>query len=216
MGGSGRSSRARWAIALVAAALAAIWLAMMVGGTGPLDRQVYEALYAGGHPALIELAKAGSLLGDPRLLVPAALAAAMWLWWKGHPHTALTMLAVPLVGRGVNSLMKVDVQRLRPTIEPHLVVEQSNSFPSGHAAGSMIFFLTLALLLTHRGPWRRWAASAAVGVAMLVGTTRIMLGVHWPSDVVGGWAFGVLWVLLTLRMAQDLIARRPDIRHGAE
>ena len=208
MDGARRSPGARWIIALVAAALAAIWLAMMIGGTGLLDRRIYAFFYAGGDPALVTVAKGLSLLGDPRLLIPAMLVVAAWLWWRGHRHSALTLMAVTLVGRGVNSLVKLDVARPRPDLEPHLMIEHSNSFPSGHAAGSMIFFLTLALLLAHRGSWRRWAAAAAVLVAMLVGLSRIMLGVHWPSDVVGGWAFGALWVLVTLRMAEDLIARR--------
>jgi len=88
------------------------------------------------------------------------------------------------------------------------VVEKTNSFPSGHSAGSMIFFLTLALLLFHRGRWRHLAVAAAVAASLLVGISRVMLGVHWPSDVVGGWAFGALWVLFSLRMAEDLIERR--------
>ena len=205
--GGGRSPSARWIIANSAAALAAVWLAMMIGGTGPLDRQVYHALYVGGQPALVAVAKDLSLPGDPNILVPATLAIAAWLWWRGHRHTALTLAAVTLVGRGVNSLVKLDVARPRPDLQPHLMVEHTNSFPSGHSAGSMIFFLTLALLLTHRGPWRRWAAAGAILVSVLVGLSRVMLGVHWPSDVVGGWAFGALWVLVTLRMAEDLIER---------
>ncbi|MEO7654469.1 MAG: phosphatase PAP2 family protein [Sphingomicrobium sp.] len=206
--GSGRSPRARWAIALLAAALAAILLAMLIGGAGPLDRRLYEALYAGGHPGLVAVATALSLFGDPKVLVPATLIAAAWLWWHNHRHTAGTLLAVTLIGRGVNSLIKLDVHRVRPDLEPHLVVETTNSFPSGHAAGSMILFLTLALLLAHRGPWRRWAVAAAVAISIAVGMTRVMLGVHWPSDVVGGWAFGMLWVIVSLRMAEDLIERR--------
>jgi undecaprenyl-diphosphatase len=118
------------------------------------------------------------------------------------------MLVIPMLGRGINSLVKLDVHRLRPTLEPHLVVEKTNSFPSGHSAGSMIFFLTLALLLTHRGRWRHVAAVSAVAVSFLVGVSRVMLGVHWPSDVVGGWAFGAMWVLFSLRMAEDLVERR--------
>lgn len=185
---------------------------MMFGGTGPLDRSLFETLYVGGQPRLIKLAKGLSLFGDPWVLIPATLAVAAWLAWRGHRHTALTMLAVPLIGRGVNSLVKLDVGRLRPTLEPHLVIETTNSFPSGHAVGSMIFFLTLALLLTHRGPWRRRWAAGAVLVSLMVGISRVMLGVHWPSDVVGGWAFGAVWVLLTLRMAEDLARRRSSRR----
>jgi undecaprenyl-diphosphatase len=210
--GLGRSPRARWAIALLAAALAALWLLMMLGGTGPLDRRLYEALYVGGHPALIVFAKFLSLFGDPTVLIPATLLIAGALWWRNHRHTAFTMLLVPLVGRGLNSLVKLDVHRVRPTLEPHLVVENTNSFPSGHSAGSMIFFLTLALLLAHRGRWRHWAAAAAVLASLLVGASRVMLGVHWPSDVIGGWAFGALWTILSLRMAEDLIERPRSLR----
>jgi undecaprenyl-diphosphatase len=62
--------------------------------------------------------------------------------------------------------------------------------------------LTLALALTRDTRWHRAAAAAAIVLSLLVGTSRVMLGVHWPSDVVGGWAFGLLWVLLTLRLAE--------------
>lgn len=180
---------------------------MMFCGTGPLDQQVYRTLYVGGHPVLITVAKALSLAGDPKVLVPATFAVAAVLWWRGHPRTGLTLIAVTMVGRGVNSLVKLDVGRDRPTLEQHLMVEHTNSFPSGHATGSMMFFLALALLLTHRGLRRHWWAAGAVVASLLVGTSRVMLGVHWPSDVIGGWAFGILWVVFTLRMAEDLLAR---------
>ena len=89
------------------------------------------------------------------------------------------------------------------------MVETTNSFPSGHSTGSMIFFLDrsrcCSRIAGRGGAGRRPRRSR---VAMLVGMTRVMLGVHWPSDVVGGWAFGALWVILTLRMAEDLIERR--------
>ena len=81
------------------------------------------------------------------------------------------------------------------------MVVKTSSFPSGHAANSMIFYLALALVLTAGTRWHRPAAVAALLLSLLIGTSRVMLGVHWPSDVVGGWAFGLLWVLLTLRLA---------------
>ena len=94
---------------------------------------------------------------------------------------------------------------MRPDLEPHLVVVKTSSFPSGHATSSMIFYLTMALALTARTRWQRLAAAGAVLLSLAIGTSRVMLGVHWPSDVIGGWAFGMLWVLLTLRLAGRLI-----------
>jgi undecaprenyl-diphosphatase len=69
----------------------------------------------------------------------------------------------------------------------------------------MIFYLALAIALTAGTRWHRAAAGGAVVLSLLIGTSRVMLGVHWPSDVIGGWAFGMLWVLLTLRPAERLL-----------
>jgi undecaprenyl-diphosphatase len=69
----------------------------------------------------------------------------------------------------------------------------------------MIFYLAMALALTAGTRWHRAAAAGAVLLSLLVGISRVMLGVHWPSDVIGGWAFGMLWVLLTLRLAGRLV-----------
>jgi undecaprenyl-diphosphatase len=67
----------------------------------------------------------------------------------------------------------------------------------------MVFYLTVALALAPAG-WRRKAAAGAVLLSLFVGLSRVMLGVHWPSDVIGGWSFGLMWVLVTLRPAERL------------
>jgi undecaprenyl-diphosphatase len=192
----------RYAGALVA--LAALWLAMLVLGGGPLDARVYEALYAGGRPALVIVARILTALGEPTVLIGAGFLVAAWLWIRGRGRFAISLLSVILIGRGLSEVQKYWIARARPDLEPHLVVVKTSSFPSGHATSSMIFYLTLALALTAPGRWRLIAASAAVLLALIIGTSRVMLGVHWPSDVVGGWAFGLLWVMLTLRPAERL------------
>ena len=178
---------------------------MLLFGAGPLDRTVEAALYVGGHPALIGLARGLTFLGEPWVLIPAGFATAAMLWWRHRGGVALALLAVTLVGRGLGELQKYEIARVRPDVEPHLVLVHTSSFPSGHATSSMIFYLTMALALTAETRWHRLAAVGAIILSLLIGTSRVMLGVHWPSDVVGGWAFGMLWVLLTLRLAGRLL-----------
>jgi len=127
---------------------------------------------------------------------------AAWIWWRHHPRLAFAIVLIVLVGRGLVEAQKYWIARVRPDLEPHLVVVKTQSFPSGHATSSMIFYLTVALVLTAGTRWSRVAAAIAILLSLLIGTSRVMLGVHWPSDVIGGWAFGLLWVLLTLRLAE--------------
>ena len=196
---------AKFRLPLAAAGLASIWLAMLVWGGGPLDRTIYEALYAGDRPALTIVARVFTALGEPTVLIAAGLATALLLLRAGHRHLPWILIAITMIGRGLSELQKYWIARARPDLEPHLVLVKTSSFPSGHAASSMIFYLTMALALTADTRWHRPAAAAAILLSFLVGTSRVMLGVHWPSDVVGGWAFGMLWVLLTLRLAGRLI-----------
>ncbi len=176
---------------------------MLVFGRGQLDRSIYEALYAGGSPTLTLLARIFTFLGEPTVLVGGGFLVAAWLWHCGRGRFALALLLVILLGRGLSEAQKYWIARARPDFEPHLVVVKTSSFPSGHATSSMIFYLVLALALAPRG-WRRPAAAAAILLSLLIGTSRVMLGVHWPSDVVGGWSFGLLWVLVTLPVTERL------------
>jgi undecaprenyl-diphosphatase len=198
-----RASKARFSAALVA--LAAIWLAMLVWGGGPLDRAIYEQLYAGNRPALIAVAHVITAFGNPEILIAAGLATALWLWWAGRARLAGVLLIVTLLGRLLGELQKYWVGRVRPDLEPHLVMVKTSSFPSGHATSSMIFYLSLGLALTAKTRWQKPVAAGAIVLSLLIGTSRVMLGVHWPSDVIGGWAFGMLWVLLTLPLAERLL-----------
>jgi len=178
---------------------------MLLLGGGPVDRFVYEALYAGHRPLLLDAARVLTAMGEPTLLIGAVAVAAIWLWSAGHRHLPWVLTAIVLVGRGLSEAQKYWIARVRPDLEPHLVVVKTSSFPSGHATSSMVFFLTLALVLTADTRWHRPAVAGAILLSLLIGTSRVMLGVHWPSDVVGGWAFGMLWVLLTLRLAERFV-----------
>jgi undecaprenyl-diphosphatase len=199
------SEHTHWRFIAVIVALAAIWLVMLLWGSGPLDRTIFEALYAGHRPVLPALARAFTALGEPTVLIGACVLSAIWLWYVGRGRLGVALLLIALIGRGLSEAQKYWIARVRPDIEPHLVIVKTSSFPSGHATSSMIFYLALALALTAHTRWNRMAAAGAILLSLLIGTSRVMLGVHWPSDVIGGWAFGMLWVLLTLRPAERLL-----------
>lgn len=199
------SERTHWRFVTAIVTLATIWLVMLLWGSGSLDRTIYEALYAGHRPVLHAVARAFTALGEPTVLIGACVLSALWLWSAGRGRLGVALLLIALIGRGLSEAQKYWIARVRPDIEPHLVVVKTSSFPSGHATSSMIFYLALALAITAHTRWNRMAAAGAILLSLLIGTSRVMLGVHWPSDVIGGWAFGMLWVLLTLRPAERLL-----------
>ena len=202
------SHHLRWRFVAAIVCLAAVWLVMLLGGGGALDRQIYSALYVGQTPALVTVGRFFTALGEPTVLITASIAAAVWLWFAGHRHLPFVFVAITMFGRGASELQKYVIARDRPDLEAHLVVVKTSSFPSGHANSAMIFYLTIALILTQGTRWRGVAVAAAIVLALAVGLSRVMLGVHWPSDVIGGWAFGMLWVLLTLLLAQRFVEGR--------
>ena len=179
-------------------------------GGGPLDRAIYQALYAGHRPALAAAAHVVTWFGEPTILIGAGIVTAIWLWLAGHRHLPWVLTAIVLIGRGLSEAQKLWIARARPDLESHLVVVRTSSFPSGHATSSMIFYTSLALILTAGTSWHRSAAAGAITLSLLIGLSRVMLGVHWPSDVIGGWSFGLLWVLLTLRIAQRFVKGYKD------
>ena len=189
---------------------------MLVWGGGPLDRAVYEMLYAGQRPALRAAARAFTFLGEPTVLIGAGIIVALWLWSAGHRHLPMVLLAIVALGRALSEAQKYWIGRVRPDLETHLVVVKTSSFPSGHANASMIFYLALALVVSAGTPWHRVAVAGAILLSLLIGLSRVMLGVHWPSDVIGGWAFGMLWVLLTLRLAGRFVKGYELERRGRQ
>jgi undecaprenyl-diphosphatase len=186
---------------LAGLALILVWAAMLAfGGGTPLDRALLLQLHAGGHPALVRAAWIVTQFGDEAVLLPITALAAVLLIVRRKVHAAVLLLAIALSGRLLVELLKLWTARPRPEASLHLVGTQTWSFPSGHAANATIVGLALALLLV-RDPRRRLAALAAAALlALLVGLSRVMLGVHWPSDVVAGWAFGLLGILLLVRL----------------
>ena len=197
-----RSSRLR--VAIASAVLAAAWFAMLTVGTGSADDDILRAVYAGGYPAVVAVARGFTFLGDSEFGLPFVIVAIALLAWLKGVRSAVTGFLVIAVGRLLVEAQKYAILRIRPDDEAHLVPVSTPSFPSGHSANSMIVCLTLAILFFADTRWKRPAVAVGFALSICIGVSRVLLGVHWPTDVIGGWAFGLLWVVLALPLAERL------------
>jgi undecaprenyl-diphosphatase len=182
-------------------ALAALWLAMLLLGAGDEDREVLMALYAGDEPRLALAAMGFTYLGNWPTVVAVTILGAAWLLYRDKRRAALVLLIASFSGRLLVILEKAYFARLRPEEHLRLAEVHYQSFPSGHAANSMIVYLSLALLAFDDPRQRRWGVAGALLLSFLIGFSRPILGVHWPSDVVAGWAFGLFWTLLVIGLS---------------
>ena len=191
----------------VLGALTLTWLAMLLLGAGGADRSVLMALYAGDEPWLALGAIGFTYMGNWWTVVAVTLVAAAVMLWRRRRREALLLLIASFTGRALVILEKEWFARLRPEEHMRLVEVHYQSFPSGHSANAMIVYVGIALLAFDDPRWRRVAVAAALALAFLVGISRPMLGVHWPSDVLGGWAFGAFWLLLVLWLGERFAPR---------
>ena len=184
--------------ALICAVLTlAIGFAVSKGIGRALDREILTSVAlrsARDSDALISLFQWITWLSDSAQRTAMVLLTAAWLVWKTRRRAALVIIVVPILAGVTNSLLKEAFARARPDIVPHLDTIVNLAYPSGHAANAVAFFLLAALILAAKRPvlWR----SLAVAVALLIGTSRVLLGVHWPSDVIGGWLWGMAFALI--------------------
>ncbi|PTL79899.1 phosphatase PAP2 family protein [Vitiosangium sp. GDMCC 1.1324] len=164
---------------------------------------------------LAEAARDVTALGSPSVLALVVCAVSGFLILARRWRTLALVVCSTVGGAVVNSLLKRVFARPRPSVVPHLTQVLSESFPSGHAMLSAIVYLTLGALLAQlvEGRWRKaYLLSVALGLTLLIGLTRVYLGVHYPTDVVGGWMAGLAWALLSALVARAARRRSPGLR----
>ena len=177
---------------LVAVLILFCILAGLVGGTEfapdiALIRHFEEV--RGTAPGLTMAAIAVTHVGSAYGTIGGGMAVTAWLAWRGERWRAL-VLGIAIFGeRLILDGMKLLIGRNRTAFDLHPVATHSSSFPSGHAGNTMAVLVSIALIAVPRAQ-RVPAVVVAVVTSIIIGTTRPYLGVHWPSDVVGGWALG--------------------------
>lgn len=205
-------------LATTAAACAAAWVFVEVadevieGEARAIDTTLLMLFRSSGDAAdplgpqwLEILARDITALGSLGVLGVLVVASAGFLHLAGRPRTALFVIAATGGGALASSLLKAAFSRPRPDIVPHATEVATASFPSGHAMVSAVVFLTLGALLARQAaapPLKLYLVGVATVLAGIIGVSRVYLGVHWPSDVLAGWAAGAAWALACWAVAQ--------------
>ena len=179
------------------------------GETRVFDEYILNGAKAarGAHPWIVEMMRDLSGIGSTVTLLLVTVAACGYLALAGSRRRA-TIVALSII----SAEMAVDVfkavfARTRPDVHLAEFAVRGLSFPSGHSSMSAVVFLTLGALIAygHIGPLQRWyIMGVAMAATVLVGLSRAALGVHWATDVLGGWAFGAAWAAATLLLVARL------------
>lgn len=158
-----------------------------------------SSLHPAGPPALLEAVRDVTALGGVVLRNLFALAAVGALLFLRLRREAVLLALTVVSGWLVNSAIKQLAGRARPEIVPHLTEAGGNSFPSGHSFNSAVVYIAIALAfaaLSAHSAVRRTVIGAALAISLVIAWSRVWLGVHWPSDVLGGWLGGAGWAFL--------------------
>ena len=188
-------------IALVLVAVPFSYLLFEVLRNGPFtrfDESTANRLHTHvvGNQSLIRLLHGISLLGKPLLLGVCIAGGAIFAYVRGRRRLALFLVVTAIGGGLVDSAVKLMVNRPRPVLDQPLAHAFGKSFPSGHAMSSTVTYGALLLVFLPIVPkaWRWLAVTLTTLLVLAIGASRLLLGVHFVSDVAGGYALGLAWL----------------------
>jgi undecaprenyl-diphosphatase len=187
------------------------------GETQAFDDRVLRALRRADDSArpigpdwMAEIGRDVTALGGYAFLILLTTAVAVFLQLDRKLHAMWFLIAAVASGYAVTMGLKAVVSRPRPEVVPHLSAAFNTSFPSGHAMMSAVVFLTLGAILARMTVSLRlkyYFLASAVMLTLLVGASRVYMGVHYPTDVLAGWTGGLVWATLCSLVARQLQRR---------
>lgn len=199
-----RRTLAPLAVVTAAAVLFALLLLLVRLRWAPLESADHGAAtwlnsLISGHPAVVSIVKAITWLGSGGVLWVVTGAAAAMLALRRQWRLTAYLLVTGAGELVLDPVLKALVGRLRPVVAHPIAHGNGNSFPSGHSLGSIVCYgaLFLVFLPAARGAWRRVLTAVIVTLIAAIGISRLLLGVHYLSDVLGAWALGITWLGIT-------------------
>lgn len=194
------------------ACVGAVWAFLSVaeevgeGETDQVDRALLLSLREAGDPNdpigprwFEEAMRDITALGGFTLLTVAVIVGTLMLIFHDRRREAAVFALTVILAQVSSEVLKAIYDRARPDLVTHGGYAYSQSFPSGHSTMAAATFFTLATVVASVEARKRTKAliyGLAITFVVLVGVSRVYLGVHWPTDVVGGWALGAVWALL--------------------
>lgn len=202
----------RWSNLALAGSAAGLWAFIEIadevveGSTHAIDEKVVLVFRTANDlsdplgPAWLEEAVRDiTALGGVAVLTLITMAVVGFLLVARSPRAAIAVTFAVGGGMLISSLLKYSFDRPRPDLVPHGSIVYTSSFPSGHSMMAAAVYLTLGTMIARVLPdmrMRAYVISVSVIVSVLVGLSRIYLGVHWPTDVLAGWVLGASWALM--------------------
>jgi membrane-associated phospholipid phosphatase len=204
------------AIVAIAATAAFSELAehVLAGGTQKFDVAILEWLHGHQSKQVTALMIEMTYLGTGTVVIVVVGVTALFLWHTEHKHSARLLLAATVGNILLNGVLKLVYHRARPSVFEWQTTAVSSSFPSGHAMSSTVVYGTVAYLLLRlqKNHWAKMLTLvSAILLILLICLTRLYLGVHYPSDVIGGIIVGLAWAsfcMATLEASLALARRR--------
>lgn len=198
---------------------------VLEGDTQAMDARIVRAMRRADDPSVPigpywvqEIGRDATALGGAGWLTFFTAVVAGYLWLDRKYRMTGFLLAATIGGLLISGLLKLIFSRPRPDVVPHLSHVATSSFPSGHSLLSAVAYLTLGALLSAVTPQRRlkiYVLMVAIFLSVVIGASRVYLGVHYPTDVLAGWMVGLVWALLCLLVARWL-QRKGEIESSEE
>ena len=206
-------------VGVAAVSMFAAFASLVTGGfTQTFDERILQWLEAQRSPVMDRVMLEISALGTGAVLLVLVLVASVFLWLTKHHWSVYILLMGVFGGQLANRLLKTSFERPRPSVVEWVTDVSSLSFPSGHAMTSMITYGSIAYLVARLEPTRRlrlttWALCGVM--ILLIGISRMYLGVHYPSDIIAGYIGGLAWIAFvaaSLTAVRFFSPRRPETK----